>query len=98
MADPRVQKLAQVLIHYSLYVKPGDKLLISGPANAAPLLTAAYREGIRAGAHVFTRVALNEMREIRLRESTDEQLTHISELEKFENEFFDADLFILADE
>jgi aminopeptidase len=98
VTDPRVQKLAQVLIHYSLSVKPGDKVLIQAPANAAPLITEAYREAIRAGAHVFTRIGLNDLREIRLRESNDAQLTYISELDTFENEFYDAILYLLADE
>src|SRR5688572_27404397 len=44
VTDPRVQKLAKVLIHYSLSIKPGDKVLIQAPANAAPLITEAYRE------------------------------------------------------
>ena len=38
MADPRQQKLAQVLVHYSLALKPGDKFIIYGRAFAAPLI------------------------------------------------------------
>lgn len=97
MADPRISKLAQVLIHYSLGVKPGDKVMIQAPANAQPLIIEAYREAIRAGAHVFTRIGISEMREVFLKNASDEQLTYVSELEKFESEFFDAQLFILAD-
>ena len=98
MADPRHQTLAQILIRYSLSTQPGDKLLISGPAAAAPLITEAYREGIRAGAHVMTRVLLPELREIQLKESSDEQLTFISDLEKAEMEYVDSMLYIIADE
>ncbi|MBZ0288212.1 MAG: aminopeptidase [Anaerolineae bacterium] len=97
MADPRHQKLAQVLIHYSLAVKPGEKLQISGPAAASPLLREAYREALRAGAHVVLQVQLDGSREIFYKEATDEQLQHVSKLDEFENEYFDAGLFIMGD-
>lgn len=32
MADPRVQKLAQVLVHYSLELRPKDKFMPRTPA------------------------------------------------------------------
>ena len=96
--DPRHQKLAKILIQYSLDTKPGDKLLIGGPAAAAPLIAEAYREAVRAGAYVMTRIALPELREIQLKEGSDEQLTFISELETAELEYLDSTLFIIADE
>ena len=46
MADPRHQKLAQVLVHYSLAIKPGDKLLIGCPFFAEPLIRELYRKFI----------------------------------------------------
>lgn len=97
MADPRHQKLAQVLIHYSLAVKPGDKLKILGPAEAAPLIREAYREAIKAGAHVTPRITLDGLREILLKTGSDEQLTHVSQLDWADAEHFDAALFIMAD-
>lgn len=98
MADPRHQKLAQILIRYSLSTQPGDKLLIQGPAAAAPLIAEAYREGIRAGAYVMTRISLPELREIQLKESSDEQLSFVSDLDKAELEYIDAVLYLIADE
>ncbi len=38
MADPRVTRLAHVLVDYSTNVQPGQKVGISGPALAAPLI------------------------------------------------------------
>jgi aminopeptidase len=98
VADPRHQKLAQILIRYSLAVQPGQKLLIKAPAIAAPLVAEAYREGIRAGAHVMTNIALPELREIELRESSDDQLKFVSDLDWAEMNYFDAILYILAEE
>ncbi len=98
MADPRHNKLAKVLINYSLAIKPGEKLSINGGAIASPLLRELYREAIRAGAHVTMNVQLDGWREIFFKEANDEQLTHISELAKFNVEYFDAELHILADD
>ena len=35
MADPRVEKLAQVLVHYSLELQPGQVMRLNAPAIAA---------------------------------------------------------------
>lgn len=96
MADPRVQKLAKVLIHYSLAVKPGEYLLIRGPVASSPLVTEAYREAISAGAHVYTDLFLPELSEIRYKQGADEQIAHVSALDTFRAEFFDATLHIMA--
>ncbi|MDP9381259.1 MAG: aminopeptidase [Chloroflexota bacterium] len=100
MADPRHVKLAQVLVRYSLNIQPGDKLLISSTSPvAAPLVREAYREAIRAGALVVnTRIGIEGLREILLRESTEEQLRHLPEISMQELEYYNTTLTILADE
>lgn len=98
MADPRHRKLATVLVHYSLKLQPGDKLAIKSKAIAAPLIREVYREAIRAGAYVETFIGIEGLEEIELRESSDEQLMHISEYNKFVTEYFDATLTIWAEE
>ena len=42
MPDIRHEKMAQVLINYSLRVKAGQKLLISGAPIALPLIRECY--------------------------------------------------------
>jgi len=69
-----IQKLAQVLIRYSLNIQPGDVLRIGCTPVAMPLVYEAYREAIRAGAHVITRIAEPSLEEFLLREGSDEQL------------------------
>lgn len=98
MSDPRIQKLAEILIRYSLDIQPGDKLMIDAWTPASPLVTAAYREALRAGAHVLTRLNLPDVREIQLKESNDSQLTFISDIEKAELEYVDAILFLRAED
>lgn len=97
MADPRHEKLAKVLIHYSLAVKPGEKVLLSAPPAAAPLLKAAYREALRVGAFVSTRIVLPELREIFLKEASDEQIAYISDIQMHEVDYYDATLHIMAE-
>ncbi len=97
MPDPRHQKLAQVLVSYSLGIKPGDKLVIEGSYVAAPLVREVYREAIRAGAHIKTRIGVDGLGEIYFREASDEQLKYISELDRFEIDYYDAALSIWAD-
>jgi aminopeptidase len=96
MADIRHQKLAKVLVNYSLRLKPGDKFIISGPDFAAPLIREVYREAVRAGAHVETHITIHGLEEILLRAGNDEQLSHVSDMEKLSIECFDARLVIWA--
>ncbi|HET8912886.1 MAG TPA: aminopeptidase [Ktedonobacteraceae bacterium] len=94
MADLRHQKLAKVLVHYSLKLQPGDKLLITAHDLAAPLVKEVYREAIRAGAHISTKISLDGLSEIKYLEGNEEQLTYISEVAKLEVEEIDAELTI----
>jgi aminopeptidase len=92
--DPRVSRLAQVLVHYSIDARPGKLIRIAGPAFAAPLITAAYREALAAGAHVYTRVTIDELDEIFYKQASEEQLRFISPLLSHEYEALDGDLGI----
>ncbi|GAC1344424.1 MAG: aminopeptidase [Ktedonobacteraceae bacterium] len=96
MADTRHQKLAKVLVHYSLNIKSGDKFLIHSPVAATPLVKEVYSEAIQAGAYVTTRMMLDELDEILLRAGSEEQLTYISAVDKLENEHYDVFLGIWA--
>lgn len=96
MADPRQQKLAEVLVHYSLKIQKGDTLIIQAPLVASPLVREVYREALRAGAHITPHFNMDELYEIRLREGSDEQLTHVSEIDTFENEHMNKFLMIWA--
>ncbi len=97
MPDPRVTKLAKVLINYSLKIKPGEQLLIQTTPLADELTLAAYEEAIKAGAHVMVLNQVPGTREIFFKYASDEQLTFISPLQKEMLETFDAFLRIWAD-
>jgi aminopeptidase len=98
MTDPRVTKLAEVLIHYSLEIQPGQQLAITTAPLGKELMLAAYEEAMKAGAHVYGRVIMSEMDEIFFKYASDEQLDFISPLRKLMIEQFDALLGIGAAE
>lgn len=53
MYDVRLERLAKVLVHYSLETTPGQLFRIVAPTNAAPLIKAVYHEAVQIGrAHV----------------------------------------------
>jgi aminopeptidase len=74
MSDPRVQKLAQVLVHYSLSIQPGDKLALRGPVNSLPLLYEVFSEAVRTGALITYRITDSNFEELLLKEGSREQL------------------------
>lgn len=92
--DPRIEKLARVLVHYSLRIKPDDLFRITGPALATPLIAAVYKEGLAAGAHPFVRANLDGLEELYLKEASDGQLRFVSEVQRLETERVTASLGI----
>ena len=97
MNDPRVSKLAKLLVHYSLELKPGQIVRIDASAVAAPLVRELYREALRAGAHPRTRIDVEGLDVIALQESSDEQLTFVSEMDRFEVEQLDGVITVWGD-
>jgi aminopeptidase len=97
MTDPRVAKLANLLVNYSLELKPGEIVRIDGGTVAAPFIRELYREALRAGANPRTRVEVEGIDVIAVGESSDEQLTFVSEIDRFEIETVDAIITIWGD-
>ena len=79
MTDPRVDKLADVLVNYSVAVRPGDKVLLQGGVAAAPLLQAVYAQVLQAGGHPLVLATLPGLNELLFRHASDEQLQHLPE-------------------
>lgn len=75
MADQYHVKLAQVLTHFSLRVKPKDYVILLSPTLAEPLLKELVREITRAGAHVQTELQLGSLNEIVAKEANEDQLS-----------------------
>jgi len=53
MRDPRTDKLADLLVNYSVEIQPKEKVLIHGELGAEPLLAAVYGKCLEKGAYPF---------------------------------------------
>src|SRR5438309_9700311 len=94
MVDPRIEKLASVLVHYSQRIRRSDLFRIAGPSLATPLIRAVYAEALAAGANPDVRVSLEGLEGLFYRKPTDEQLRFVSDLDREEIEQVDATLGI----
>ena len=97
MADPRITKLAQVMVHYSLELKPGQQLMLQTSPLADELSLAVYAEAIRAGAHVTVVNSLPGADELFFKYASDAQLDFVSPVTRLIYETFDARLVLMAD-
>ena len=96
MQDIRLERWAHTLVHYSLYLKPGETVAIRATPLAAPLLEAVYREALHAGAHPLVLLDLEPLEEILLKEGNEQQLTWIPPTMSALAEHVDAQLSISA--
>jgi len=97
MRDPRLDKLAKVLVNYSVELKKGDVVSIQGAPVAEPLIVAVYRAALEAGAHPHVRMAPDELTEILLKNGSREQLEFVSPLTMHEMETVDARIGLWAE-
>ncbi len=98
MSDIRLQRMAHTLVHYSLELREGDRLAIEARPAAAPLIYEVVREALRVGAYPEAFVYFPGMRELKLREASDKQLTYIPPLRRIINEEYEALLDIRSEE
>ncbi|MEA2008945.1 MAG: aminopeptidase [Chloroflexota bacterium] len=96
MIDPRIKKLANLLVNYSIEVQPGDWILIRGDHIAEPLVSEVYRAVLEAGGHPTVQMGSDALGKNRFQYSSDEQLKWISPLEKMMVEKIDASINIVA--
>lgn len=98
MPDPRISKLASVLVDYSLEIKPGQQFLITADPLARDLTLSVYEEAIKAGAHVTIMQPLPGADEIFFKHASEQQLEYVSPIRKLMIETFDATLSLGAPE
>lgn len=96
MSDPRIEKLAQVLVQYSVEVQPKDKVLLQGSPNAEPLLKAIYTEVLKAGGHPMLLTSIPGIAELLFKYGNDEQIAHVSPHVKLAFETYDILINIMS--
>jgi aminopeptidase len=98
MFDPRFDKMAQVMVNYSIAVKPGQTVYVWGLGFAAqPLLLALYKEILKAGGNAFLRADVPGAAEIFYEYAQGEQLDFVSPVDRISVEQFDAYIRIGAE-
>src|SRR5919197_2789744 len=97
MTDARIEKLAKVMVNYSLELKPGQKLWLRTTPLAEELNLAVYEEAVKAGAHIFIDQRMPGAEELFYKYASDTQLDYVSPIRQLIAESFDASLYIEAD-
>jgi aminopeptidase len=94
MTDIRLEKMAELLVDYSVSVKKGDKVAIESSGPAQPLVKAVYKRVLQAGGHPFLSFQPEGIDEIFFRHASDDQLQYVSEISRHIAETYDVRIYI----
>ncbi len=98
MADLRVEKMAELLVNYSVAVKPGDNVAIQGESQAEPLFRAIYAKVLQAGGNPYLIISPGGISELFYKYASDDQLKHIPPPAKLMNDTYDVMISIGGEE
>ena len=98
MRDPRVQKLAEILVNYSTEVREGELVAIRGGTLAEPLLLAVFEEVLKAGGRPMVNLTLPGAEEALYEHASDAQLDWVSPMAELTIEQADVSIGISAPE
>ena len=96
MVDPRLAKMADTVVQYSLAIRPGDVVAINTHPIASPLVVELYRAILEAGGHPVANVALPGTRRTRLVHGSEAQIEWVSPFDRLIAEEFDVRISIDA--
>ena len=96
MADPRVEKLADILVHYCTNVQPGDWVLVRGHVLALALVEEVVKSVTSAGGNPTLQLYTDDLDEAFLRTASDAQLDWSSPVDELMAEKLDVRIGIVA--
>ncbi len=83
MTDPRVSRLARLLVEYCIEAKKGDEVIVNAGIQAIPLVREIVKELVTRGAYpLFTMLVDEEIGEVFYKYAPREVLEYISPIEK----------------
>ena len=97
MRDERVERVADVLVDYSVAVKAGELVEIRGSYVAEPLILAIYRRCLDIGAHPVVRPTIPAAAPLFYRHANDEQLQYVWPTDEWMTENLDVVFSIICD-
>lgn len=86
MIDPRITRLADVLVNYSCALKPGEKILIEAIDVPNEIATECVRLAFKAGGHPLVTLKSNQINRALMMGGTREQWDLIKDVEKLRME------------
>jgi aminopeptidase len=98
MNDPRVTRLAEILVRYSTKVGEGDVCTIEGESAAEPLLQAIYEQVLKAAGNPIVHMAMAGQAAAYFEHSSDAQLEWISPVAEWVVENADVRIAVMASE
>ena len=84
MTDERVKKLAKVVVDYSVYVKKGESVIVSGGVESAPLIKEIYKRIIDKGAFPQMNIGLSGLGHYYYKNASKEQLKNFPKIFDFQ--------------
>ncbi|NUQ67328.1 MAG: aminopeptidase [Phycisphaerales bacterium] len=97
MRDPRLDRLADVLVKYSTRVNKGDLVAVRAEPGAFPLLRAIFEAVLKAGGNPVWIGESEELQESILAHASDEQLAFLSPLDMHRVETVDVQIALWAE-
>jgi aminopeptidase len=97
MSDPRLHKLADVLVNYSTLVKKGDLVAIRGDPVAWPAIEAVFVHVLKVGGNPFYVPQCERVAELMLEHGSDEQIRFLSPLDMQRVEQIDVEIAFWAE-
>jgi aminopeptidase len=98
MHDPRLSRMAEILVKYSTRIKEGDKVKITGQPVSIPLLEQIYIEALKAGGHPFVDISLPSINQYFYKYANKKQLSFVSPIAKTLIKNYDVAITIMSEE
>jgi aminopeptidase len=73
--DLRTQKLAKLIVNYSVFVKPHENVVIRGDTEAQEFIMALYKEVLLAGGHPILQISFPGLNHFFLKHAKDHQIS-----------------------
>jgi aminopeptidase len=93
MRDPRLDRLAEVIVGYCAKIKKGDLVAIRGEPHSMPAVEAIFEAVLRAGGQPSFHARSESLQELVLRYGNDEQIQHTCPFEL--HQFSTCDVLIV---
>lgn len=97
MTDPRIQKLARILVDHSAEVQPGDRVAIETTTNAEALVREVYELVLQRGGHPHLLLSLPDQEKIFFKYASEAQLDFTPTFPKLVTEQFEVYIRARAD-